>query len=309
MLKITKYIIVLLVLFISCKKKDLRKVQGGELIKIEDFQSKYVSARNVDIWLPDNYDKKDSFAVLYMHDGHSLFDSLTTWNGQEWGVDETMTKLLKQHRIRNTIVVGIWNSGANRQSDYFPQKPFESLPKKFRDSLINEVRISEHTDLYTYDINSDNYLKFIVEELKPYIDDRFSTKKDPANTFIAGSSYGGLISMYAICEYPHVFGGAACLSTHWTATFTNKNNPIPKAFANYLDQNYPDPNSHKIYFDFGTKTIDSLYEPNQALIDSVMIKNGFNEKNWITKKFEGADHSERSWMKRLEEPLVFLLEE
>ena len=115
--------------------------------------------------------------------------------------------------------------------------------------------------------------------------------------------------MYAICEYPDVFGGAACLSTHWTATFTNKNNPIPTAFANYLDQNYPDPDSHKIYFDFGTETIDSLYEPNQALIDSVMIKNGFNQENWITKKFEGADHTERSWMKRLEEPLVFLLEE
>ena len=152
MLKTTKYISILLILFIACKQSDLRKVNGGELIKIEDFQSKYVSARNVDIWLPDNYNKKDSYAVLYMHDGHSLFDSLTTWNGQEWAVDETMTKLLKQHRIRNTIVVGIWNSGANRQSDYFPQKPFESLPKKFRDSLINEVRISEHTDLSTHDL-------------------------------------------------------------------------------------------------------------------------------------------------------------
>lgn len=309
MLERSAYIIVVLLLIFSCKSEDARKVNGGKLIKIKDFQSKFVSARNVDIWLPDNYNKEDSFAVLYMHDGHSLFDSLTTWNGQEWGVDETMTKLLQQKRIRNTIVVGIWNSGLNRQSDYYPQKPFESLPKKIQDSLINEVRISEHTDLYTHEINSDNYLKFIVQELKPYIDDRFNTRSGQSNTFVAGSSYGGLISLYAICEYPDIFGGAACLSTHWPATFTNVNNPIPETFVRYLDQHYPDPDSHRIYFDFGTETTDSLYAPHQALIDSVMIKNGFDDRNWITKKFEGADHTERSWRLRLEEPLVFLLED
>ena len=73
-------------------------------------------------------------------------------------------------------------------------------------------------------IQSDNYLKFLVKELKPFIDSSFSTLKDQQNTFIAGSSMGGLISMYAICEYPLVFGGAACLSTHWPGIFTMINN-------------------------------------------------------------------------------------
>lgn len=299
---------IILLVFLGCEKTDSRTVNGGQLIKIEKFKSKFVSNRNVDVWLPDGYSIKEKYAVLYMHDGHALFDSTTTWNNQEWAVDETLSKLIDKGKIRNTIVVGIWNSGINRQSDYFPQKAFASLDQKIQDSLLNKVRISQNTDLYTYGINSDNYLKFITQELKPYIDSTFSTYTNSKNTFIAGSSYGGLISLYAICEYPNIFGGAACLSTHWPGVFTNKNNPIPLSFVKYLDQNIPDPDSHKIYFDYGTKTLDSLYEEHQILIDSIMNKNGYAKKNWRTKKFEGAAHTESDWMKRLDYPIMFLLQ-
>ena len=78
---------------------------------------------------------------------------------------------------------------------------------------------------------SDNYLKFLVTELKPFIDKKYSVYKDMNHTFIAGSSMGGLISMYAICEYPRVFGGAACMSTHWPGIFSAEGNPVPDAFA------------------------------------------------------------------------------
>lgn len=300
------FILILLFAF-SCKKSSERNVNDGSLIHIKPFHSTFVSHRNVDIWLPDQYSPNEKYQVLYMHDGHALFDSTKTWNNQEWAVDETMSKLLNKNKIQKTIVVGIWNSGLDRQSDYFPQKAFESLPLNTQDSLLNEVRISKNTDLYTYDINSDNYLKFIVEELKPYIDSAYSTYTDAQHTFIGGSSYGGLISMYAICEYPDIFGGAICMSTHWTGTFTNHKNPIPESFVNYLDQHIPDPDSHKFYFDYGTKTIDSLYEPNQLMIDSIMMKNGYHHKNWMTKKYEGAAHNERAWMNRLEVPLSFIL--
>ena len=295
------------ILFVAFGEPQERHVSSGKLISIPDFKSQYVSARNVDIWLPEGYDVKNNYAVLYMHDGQSLFDSLMNWNGQEWGVDETMSKLMKDNKIRNTIVVGIWNSGKNRQSDYFPQKPFDALPEKTQDSVMNTARIHQDMPIFGTEIQSDNYLAFIVKELKPYIDKNYSTKKEAADTFIAGSSFGGLISIYAICEYPEVFGGAACLSTHWTGIFTSKNNPIPKTIAAYLSRELPDPENHKIYFDYGTRTLDSLYEPYQKMVDSVMIGKGFDESNWQTKKFEGADHSERSWMKRLEYPMTFLL--
>jgi predicted alpha/beta superfamily hydrolase len=131
--------------------------------------------------------------------------------------------------------------------------------------------------------------------------------KGPKGTFIAGSSMGGLISLYALCEYPKVFGSAACLSTHWPGIFTMENNPVPDAFIRYLEENLPRPGSHKIYFDFGTETLDSLYEPLQNRVDDVMRHHGYTHKNWMTLKFPGEDHSERAWHSRLEVPLLFLL--
>ena len=151
------------------------------------------------------------------------------------------------------------------------------------------------------------YLKFLVPELKPFIDKTFSTKRNAKNTFSAGSSMGGLISIYAICEYPKVFGGAACLSTHWPGIFSTENNPIPDSFVGYLKQNLPNPKTHKIYFDYGDQTLDALYKPLQQKVDLVMIEKGFTSKNWMTRFFPGENHSEKSWKERLDIPLEFLL--
>ena len=118
---------------------------------------------------------------------------------------------------------------------------------------------------------------------------------------------GGLISMYAICEYPEIFSGAACLSTHWVGTHTLKNNPIPNSFINYLQDNLPDSKSHKIYFDTGDQILDALYPTIQNKVDRIMIENGYNDQNWVTKYYKGADHSEKSWNARLHVPLTFLL--
>ncbi len=93
--------------------------------------------------------------------------------------------------------------------------------------------------------------------------------------------------MYALCEYPDVFGGAACLSTHWVGIFETENNPIPDALVSYLSKELPDPATHRIYFDYGTATLDVLYEPYQLQVDSVMMVKGFTESNWKSLKFEG----------------------
>lgn len=304
-------IIITIVLITGCanenKNNTTVNVAAGSVERIDSFPSKYVSARNVDVWLPAEYDENDSYAVLYMHDGQMLYDSTTTWNKQEWGVDEVLTNLMNENKIRKSIVVGIWNSGEGRHADYFPQKPFERLDKTFRDSLIYKAKRNEQNSLFSTGINSDNYLKFLVKELKPYIDSAYTTKSEMKNTFVAGSSMGGLISIYAICEYPKVFGGAACLSTHWLGTFASRNNPIPAAFIDYLSENLPDPTTHSIYFDYGTATLDSLYGPFQLQVDSVMRVKGFNQNHWKTMKFEGADHSEKSWHERLHIPVAFLL--
>ena len=291
--------------YLVCSQ-NLPKVSSGTIERLENFKSKFVSSRNIDVWLPKNYSTTKKYSVLYMHDGQMLYDSETTWNKQSWEVDEVVSKLLNENKIKNVIVVGIWNGEKTRHNDYFPQKPFESLTKNLQDSLYNSKRPNGEM-VFSEKINSDNYLKFIVEELKPIIDNKYSVYKDKKHTFIAGSSMGGLISIYAICEYPKVFGGAACLSIHWPGVFSISNNPVPNTFYNYLKNKLPNFKNHKIYFDYGTETLDAYYEPFQLKVDEIMKNKGFKTSNWLTKKFIGDDHSEKSWSKRLHYPIEFLL--
>ncbi len=301
-----KTIVLYLLLFSSTISfAQVTQVCAGNIEIYQNFASTFVAPRNVSVWLPENYYPKKKYAVLYMHDGQMLFDSTKTWNKQEWGVDECITKLFRQGKIKNVIVVGIWNTDNTRHPEYFPQKPFESLSVKEKETVSNSLQKRGIT--VPFKPFSDNYLKFIVEELKPFIDKTYSTRKEKENTFIAGSSMGGLISMYAMCEYPEVFGGAACLSTHWPGTFEIENNPIPNAFINYLKTNLPDSKSHKFYFDFGTGTLDAMYPPLQAKVDEVMQTKGYTNNNWITQKIEGAEHSENAWRVRLHIPFEFLL--
>ena len=289
------------------------KVSSGTIKHFEHFNSVFIDARNIDVWLPEGYNSKSKYAVLYMHDGQMLFDSNDTWNHQEWGVDETLTQLKKDNKIKEVIVVGIWNNNKTRHSDYFPQKPFESLTQVQRDSIYKATR-NEKQSLFSTKIQSDNYLKFIVKELKPFIDSSFSTKSNRKNTIIAGSSMGALVSLYAICEYPEIFGASACLSTHWlgimpTVDKDNKPNfnPIPSAFFNYLKYNLPSLKKHKIYFDYGSLTLDAFYKPYQTQVDLIMKSKGFSNKNWMSKEFIGDDHTEKSWRNRLGIPLAFIL--
>jgi enterochelin esterase-like enzyme len=280
---------------------------NGTIRRISNFSSKFVDSRNIDVWLPDGYDMKNKYAVLYMHDGQMLFDSTTNWNHQEWGIDETLGKLSKEKKIRDCIVVGIWNT-PKRHVEYFPQKALNYLSDSEKTDLLNITMGENIIRLMEGGPISDNYLKFIVTELKPFIDSTFSTFKDQPNTFISGSSMGGLISMYAICEYPEVFGGAACLSTHWPGTFTVENNPVPTAFLKYLQDHLPLPANHRIYFDYGSETLDALYKPFQLKADEIMKEKGYTSKNWITLEFPGENHSEKAWNKRFGIPALFLLE-
>lgn len=280
----------------------------GSIQRLENFQSGYVTPRNIDIWLPDGYSASQKYSVLYMHDGQMLYDPSITWNKQAWNIDDIASELMASGAVKPFIVVGIWNGGSTRHPDYFPQKPFEQLSTAEKDTVTAQLQRAGRTTK-TFTPQSDQYLKFIVNELKPYIDSHYSVYTQRANTFIAGSSMGGLISIYAMCEYPHVFGGAACLSTHWIGTFAPENNPIPNSFIRYLTHNLPDPSTHRIYFDTGDQTLDALYPPIQQRVDSLMTAKEYGRGNWVTKYFPGEDHSERAWSKRLNIPLEFLLGE
>lgn len=259
-------------------------------------KSDYVDDRFIDIWLPPSFSESKKYPVLYMHDGQTLFDSRRVWNGKEWMMDEKSSELLKDNKIKEFILVGIWNNGNKRHIEYFPEKSLQ---------YIQEPQLSELKKLIPDGPLSDNYLKFIVKELKPFIDKNFPVKSDRKNTYIGGSSMGGLISWYAVCEYPDVFSGAICLSTHWIGTFEN-NKEIPDGFNEYLKKNLPNPKKHRFYFDYGTEGLDANYPPYQAIIDSTMKQKGYTKKNWITLEFVGDNHNEEYWAKRIDKPLLFL---
>ena len=301
-----KIVIILLLFVFNITLAQMPSAVSGKIVRLENFSSSFVQSRNIDIWLPQEYSSNKKYAVLYMQDGQGLYDASVTWNHQSWEVDDVISELQSENKIKDVIVVGIWNAQNLRHPEYFPQKPYESLSQVDKDTITAQLQRYGRTNAVFTPI-SDAYLKFLVTELKPYIDKNYATLTDKENTYIAGSSMGGLISMYAICEYPNVFGGAACLSTHWPGSFTLENNPMPNAFVNYLSNHLPNPKSHKIYFDYGDMTLDAMYAPLQQKVDVVMQKKGYSKNNWITEFFPGDNHSEVSWHKRFHIPLLFLL--
>jgi len=261
----------------------------GRIVLHQQFASSQVDARNIEVWLPPGYDQDavHRYPVLYMHDGQNLFDA-SPWrsiSGVNWGVDTAMARLVRQGAVREAIVVGVWTT-----------------PKRFEELMPQKAVTGSRVDgMKAERLLGDRYLRFLVEELKPFIDSTYRTLPDRGNTFVMGSSMGGLMSAYAISEYPGVFGGAGCVSTHF---------PIGDGIViDYLAKHLPPAAEHRIYFDFGTSTLDADYGPYQSRVDGLMREAGYAEGvNWITRKYQGDEHSERDWRARVDVPLKFLLE-
>lgn len=276
----------------------------GKIVKIDSFKSKLVQARNIEIWLPAGYntDTKKTYPVLYMQDGQNVFNASTSTHKVAWEADDTATKLTAIKRVEPFIIVAIWSTD-DRYMEYFPEKASLNFSQNDRNLFSSATKKDNPKGT---GFLGDKYLKFITQELKPYIDKEYRTKTDAANTAICGSSMGAIISLYAICEYPDVFGEAACLSTHWPLMPDSANGSIAEAFKKYLYEKMPSPQNHRIYFDHGTVTMDKYYGPHQKTIDGIMTAKGYKEANWTTKKFEGEAHIEKAWQKRFHEVLIFL---
>ena len=271
---------------------------SGHVSRYEDWQSKWpIPPRHVDVWCPPGYGESDRrYPVLYMHDGQNLFDGAASYGGVDWGIDEAINRLIQADKtgaFTGAIVVGLWNS-ANRWRDYMPAKPLELL--KAHNANTEYFKNSKSVTAL-----SDDYLKFIVHEIKPFIDRTYRTLPDRANTAVMGSSMGALISLYAMTEYPAVFGGAGCVSIHWPAG----DNTI---LVDYFGQAIPKAGHHRLYFDYGTEGLDARYEPYQNRMDDALRVVGYRQAvDCLTRKFEGAEHNEASWRSRVEIPLRFLL--
>lgn len=258
-----------------------------------------VPPRQIQVWLPPSYDRGKRHAVLYMHDGQMLFGPENTWNRKSWDIDRTLATLIRDGTIRDVIVVAIANDPQRRHAEFFPQTALEQLnPPDVRETFVTQMLGGRPA--------ADAYLKFLVEVVKPAVDARYLTVSSRDGTFIMGSSMGGLISLYALCEYPQVFGGAAALSTHWIGSF-ERNREIPRSLREYLERRLPPADSVRIYMDRGTEDLDALYDDAQREVDALMQRKGYSSPQFLSRIYAGVGHDENAWRERSAEPLRFLL--
>ncbi len=217
--------------------------------------------RRIWIYLPKNYaSSSKTFPVLYMHDGQNLFNQQTA-GFDEWRVDETLDSLQKLTG-KECIVVGIDHGGDSRLSEYAPY-----------DFEYNKTKITAQGKLY---------VDFLAQTLKPFIDSKYRTKKSFENTFIAGSSMGGLISLYAVMQYPSVFGTAGIFSP---SLFIAKQMYVEA-------QQFTNPNPIKLYFYAGGKEDANLVNDVKKMAAIFEQKQNIKVFTTVT---EIAKHNEKYW--------------
>ncbi|MEW6556668.1 MAG: alpha/beta hydrolase-fold protein, partial [Elusimicrobiota bacterium] len=203
-------------------KTERKHTLTGNIKFHENFYAKKLNnKRTIIVYLPPNYEKniKKRYPVLYMHDGQNIFDSATSFIGIEWAVDETVEKLISENKIKEIIVVGIYNN-TDRAKEYTP-----------------------YIDKQHGGGDADKYANFIINDLKSFIDKAYRTLPDRNNTAIMGSSLGGIASLYIAWEYPEIFSMTGVISPAlWWADYK------------ILDEIEKSPKKKiKLYLDMGTK--------------------------------------------------------
>ena len=280
-------LLALIALFIFCPTASAQQPHTltGDIHTHKDFHSKILNNdRDVLVYLSPGYEatKSRRYSVLYLHDGQNLFDAATSFiPGQEWRVDETAQRLIAAGKIEPLIIVGINNAGKDRINEYTPAKDAK----------------------YKMGGKADLYGRMLVEELKPFIDAHYRTKKGAQYTGLGGSSLGGLVSIYLALKYPTVFGRAAVVSP--SVWFANKQ------IVHYVES-LPKKPKVRIWMDIGTKEGGTTEEAQQTVNDARLLNETLIKKGWKPGKdlkyfeAEGAQHNEAAWAARVESILTFL---
>lgn len=295
-----KTLITFLLILILWAQPSLGQLKGNLDRYLMD--SLHVSSRRVDVWTSSLNLSVEQ--VVIMHDGQMLFQGDSTWNKEEWRVDECLDSLIRAGELKNTLVIGIWNNYKDRHRNYFPEKPFKTLSGGNQSSLLNVRRPHSKVSAFSGPPDSDAYLRSIFEIILPRIAKKYQISGVPL--YMIGSSMGGLISMYAACEYPQKLNGVACLSTHWPGIWTNTQNPVPNAFLHYLKRHRKEAMQTNWYFDHGDKTLDTLYAVHQKRVDSLFNSWEWGETQFRSRIYPGANHSENAWAMRLPQVLLYL---
>lgn len=249
------------------------------VIEHRDFASRILgNKRNLIVVLPPGYETepKRRYPVFYFHDGQNLCNGLTSFiPNQEWRADETMKALVDSKLVAPFIIVGIDNAGAARGDEY--------LPTVIRDSRGNR-----------YGGRADEYGEFLVSEVMPFVNRTYRTAVGPSNTYLGGSSFGGIVTLHLGLTRPDVFGRLAVMSP---SVWVDDRVMLKRVTRKPL----------KIWLDMGTD------EGPQGLQDARDLRDVLLAKGWRLGRdlafFEdvGAQHNEAAWARRLPSVFTFLM--
>lgn len=271
---------------------------SGRWLWIDSFASDYIEPRPMEIWLPPGYDSSSvqRYSLIIAHDGQNLFRDSAAFKGISWRLGRVLDSLYFIGAIEPAIVIAPWNGGQLRFAEYVPDFP----PYLDQAGALDYLRFRTKQD----SVLSKRYQSFLANELLPWARARFRIKDGKEAVTVMGSSMGGLSSLYACAMHPELFGNAICMSTAWAT----KPQGTGKRMIEWLSEHLPNPEDHRLYFDYGTKGLDSLYEPFQLELDDYLRIRGYRSNdNWLTQRFQDADHHEVAWGHRVAIPLSFIL--
>jgi predicted alpha/beta superfamily hydrolase len=257
---------------------------AGDL-RLHKFQScVFRNTRMLRVWLPPRYDAPENSArqypVFYLNDGQNLFDRATAFAGVEWQADESADRLIRQEIIPPLIIVGIDNAQMDRMKEYLPHRSFN--PPILR-------------------AQGKRYPDFLMNEVMPFVQERYRTARSPENTGLGGSSMGALISLYTVIERPGVFGRLLLESP----SLFISNRRVLK--CSNLFWQWPT----KIFLAIGTRESGREDKDRQVVEDVRTLERklrsaGLDDRRLLVRIDEGASHNEGEWAKRFPDALSFL---
>jgi predicted alpha/beta superfamily hydrolase len=241
--------------------------------------------RDVIIWLPPDYKSNSTrhYPVLYMHDGQNLMDATTSFVG-EWSVDETAQQLVESGQVEPVIIVGVYNAGTDRIAEY-TQVPDPKYAQQGGDRGGK----------------ADEYGAFLVNDLKPLIDGKYRTKPEAQYTGLAGSSLGGLVSMYLGMKHPGTFTRLGVISP---SVFWGEKDIVSR--VNALPGKLP----LRIWEDMGTD--EASTDSPETVADARLLRDALVGKGWVVDsdlkytEIPGGKHNEKAWAARFGDILKYL---
>jgi predicted alpha/beta superfamily hydrolase len=266
----------LMLMFISACSEPVKVSSAADnvtVLPVSFYLDLLDRERSVRLYLPANYASSDkAYPVVYMHDGQNLFDDASSFLS-EWGVDESLNILATEKGLE-LIVVGIDNGGEKRMNELSPWPN-----KRFGAAEGNE------------------YMEFITEVVKPYIDTNYRTKPERQHTAIMGSSMGGLISHFAIHEYPQLFSKAGIFSpSYWYSQEVFEHTRTARAAADA-----------RLYIMFGSEEGDGMIGDTLKMQRQLEFQ-GHPRQNMLFKRVEGGEHNEIFWREQFPAAIEWLFQ-